>query len=329
MPSEFCLIVLVFVFQAIICSRQEKCAVLEFYPSEENVFLVPENQFVTVTFGMNISVCNNSNTTYKVIVQTLTNNGSLEYDGTIVYLTDTCVSIQPKAVRCITSTGPAELNRRVNRTHVGIRWEWQWKDAMFNNFTTMWKEIKMMVARPPQIIEFIDYGTRDHWKFRVKAHPTAVQKCVLTPSSLGGNKKKDVNCTLTGTPPNLLLTLYIDKEESSKSRQWALMLFTEKGSSDMFVFSTSSTDTMGLVVLAQMEWNMPGRGVTEASPPVEQGIPAFSISSKDVFSVLYTRCLRVDGDGCRVLVTDVVPCRVTNVPPNIVQHHSLFYNRHQ
>lgn len=122
-------------------------AVLEFYPSEENVFLVPENQFVTVTFGMNISVCNNSNTTYKVIVQTITSNGSLEYDGTIVYLTDTCVSIQPKAVRCITSTGPAELNRRVNRTHVGIRWEWQWKDAMFNNFTTMWKEIKMMVAR--------------------------------------------------------------------------------------------------------------------------------------------------------------------------------------
>lgn len=97
------------------------------------------------------------------------------------------------------------------------------------------------VVGPPQITEFIDYGTSEHWKFRVKAHSTAVQKCVLTPFSLGGNKKKDVNCTLTGTPPNLLLTLYVDKEESSKSRQWALMLFTEKSSSDMFVFSTSSS----------------------------------------------------------------------------------------
>ncbi|XP_025100849.1 uncharacterized protein LOC112568048 isoform X3 [Pomacea canaliculata] len=335
MSSLLYITFVLFLSQAIICSNQKTCSVLQFYHLEEDLLSIMEDHHINVTFGMNMSACNQSSQLYRVTVYTSTNNGSLEYDGSITFSKDECSGTRQKSVRCITSSGPAQLYRRVNRSHELIVWEWLWKDY---NFSTMRKELKLIVAYPPSVKsltvngqdaddsyilergqkveisclfdqgnppsnvwlsdehgkeiksyrgeqyldtsftancdqhpssvrcegnssensksvfflvrcrpqfidkapEIIDYETQEGWKFRVKAYSTKVQKCLLAPSVVGENKNKEVNCTLTGSPPSLVLTIVVDKEECSQSGHWALTVFNEKGSSDMLVFSVSS-----------------------------------------------------------------------------------------
>lgn len=121
-------------------------AVLEFYHLNESALSVSENRSANVTFGMNISACSHSNTPYKVKVYTRTKSGSLEYDGTVTYLRDTCTPTPNTSVRCITPTGPAELYRKVNRTHVAVEWNWLWKDIRFSNFTAMQQKLQLIVT---------------------------------------------------------------------------------------------------------------------------------------------------------------------------------------
>lgn len=113
---------------------------------EQNNLWVLENHFANVTFGINDLGCNHTNTLYKVTVLTRTRNGSLEYDGTITFLSDICAGTNLTSVRCISPTGPAELYRKFNRSHVEIRLEWVWKNTLFNNFTTKQKDLKLTVA---------------------------------------------------------------------------------------------------------------------------------------------------------------------------------------
>ncbi|XP_025103197.1 uncharacterized protein LOC112569589 [Pomacea canaliculata] len=101
----------------------QACAELTFHHFKEEDLSVVENHFFHVTFWVNMSTCKESNTSHKIIVHTRTKTGSLEYDGTITYWNDTCTERPGKSVRCISPTGPAELNRTVNRSHVQIEWE--------------------------------------------------------------------------------------------------------------------------------------------------------------------------------------------------------------
>lgn len=121
-------------------------AVLEFYQLKEESLSVLENHYASVMFGMNSSVCSQLDTAYRVMVNTRTRGDSIEYDGTVTYLGDTCTATPFTSVRCITPTGPAELHRRVNRSHVAVQWNWKWKDTRFSNFTTMRKELTVIVS---------------------------------------------------------------------------------------------------------------------------------------------------------------------------------------
>lgn len=122
-------------------------AVMDFYHLDKNVLSVLEDRFVNVTFGMSVSpACHQMNQSYRITVNTRTKSDSLEYDGTIVFWKNMCTYTYQTSTRCITPSGPAELYRKVNRSHVRIEWTWRDKDFRFGNFTSMRKELLLSVA---------------------------------------------------------------------------------------------------------------------------------------------------------------------------------------
>lgn len=113
---------------------------------ENNGLSIAENTFATVTFEIDSTTCNQPNTTYTITAGTRTVTGSLEYDGLVMfYSTDRCGAREGTSVRCITRTGPAEIRRKVNRTHVQMEWELTWKDAATGRFLTKQKELTLNV----------------------------------------------------------------------------------------------------------------------------------------------------------------------------------------
>lgn len=97
------------------------------------------------------------------------------------------------------------------------------------------------LSGPPQFLEkepeIIDGEDYESWRVRVKAHTTEIDKCLVIPFSLGENKNREVNCSLTGGPPDLLLTVIVNKKENERGGHWALSLHNERGSSDTLVFN--------------------------------------------------------------------------------------------
>ncbi|XP_025101155.1 uncharacterized protein LOC112568196 [Pomacea canaliculata] len=333
-----------FVIQAILCLKQEQCTVS--WHLQEKSLSVLENSFANVTFEMNSLACSESNMPYKVMVNTKTNSGDVEYDGTVTYLGDTCTATPFTSVRCITPTGPAELHRRVNRSHVAVEWNWKWKDTQFSSFTTMRKELAIAVLYPPGVTSltvngddvngnilvnesqevniscsfdkgnpptnFLLLNERGHelqvyrdeqtithslrlqcaedwptvkcegnasqknrsvsflvscppqfmakhpqvtagaayesWTLRVKAHTTEIENCLAIPLSLGENKNREVSCTLTGSPPELLLTVLVNNEDTrGMEGLWSLSFRNERGSSGTLVFTKPSSKYISLL----------------------------------------------------------------------------------
>lgn len=79
-------------------------------------------------------------------------------------------------------------------------------------------------------------GIYERWEFNIKAYTTVVDKCILVSLSSGENWRKEVNCTLTGDPPSLNLTVVI-LNDSITGENWSLNISIEGGLSETF-FST-------------------------------------------------------------------------------------------
>lgn len=97
---------------------------------------------------------------------------------------------------------------------------------------------KFFVGKP----QFIDKSPNVHpgiyqrWEFNIKAYTNVVDKCILASLSAGENWRKEVNCTLTGDPPNLKLTVVI-LNDSITGENWSLNISIEGGLSET-LFST-------------------------------------------------------------------------------------------
>lgn len=87
---------------------------------------------------------------------------------------------------------------------------------------------------PPQFVEnstkILNLSVSDTLTFRVKAHTTKLEMCFLIHASSEDEKVKEVNCTLQGSPPNLTLSLVLDKEAIVEKGKWMLVLRNEIGS---------------------------------------------------------------------------------------------------
>lgn len=114
-----------------------------------------ENAFINQTFWPCHDVLAQQNDDYYVIeVQTNWNNGKIEYDGRIVRWDNTCTIIHQKSVRCITETGPAELYRKINKSHMETEWTWTWKDFESKNLKRSQKKFKLKSDRKHMIFSF-------------------------------------------------------------------------------------------------------------------------------------------------------------------------------
>ncbi|XP_025102547.1 uncharacterized protein LOC112569090 isoform X2 [Pomacea canaliculata] len=97
--------------------------------------------------------------------------------------------------------------------------------------------VTILVKCRPQ---FVDKSTKtvdpgvDTVKFGVKAHTTAVNRCLLTSLTLQHNNTKEVNCILTGDPPDLVLSLQLERDDSFHGN-WTLTLSNDWGSSNTTV----------------------------------------------------------------------------------------------
>ncbi|XP_025100878.1 uncharacterized protein LOC112568070 isoform X2 [Pomacea canaliculata] len=95
--------------------------------------------------------------------------------------------------------------------------------------------------------QFVDKSTKivdpavDTVTFGVKAHTTAVKGCLLTSVSIKHYTEREVNCTLTGHPPDLVLSLPLEKEEDSLCGSWTLTLSNDWGSSNPIFFALNGS----------------------------------------------------------------------------------------
>lgn len=105
-----------------------------------------ENTFANVTFELDASACKDQNMLFTITTQTRTIDGSIEYDGSITSIfKGACIATHGTSVRCVTPTGPGELYRVVNRSHVQIEWQWKWIDKISGNFLLAQKGLKLNI----------------------------------------------------------------------------------------------------------------------------------------------------------------------------------------
>lgn len=120
---------------------------LEFFFFDENTGFINENDFVNISFWINTSECEEPNEEYYILEsQTKTNKGRLEYDGRIVLWNKSCTVILEESIRCTTETGPAELYRKVNRSHTEIEFLWSWKEYKTKQLRSEKKPLKLNVS---------------------------------------------------------------------------------------------------------------------------------------------------------------------------------------
>ncbi|XP_025101662.1 uncharacterized protein LOC112568551 [Pomacea canaliculata] len=340
---------LVFImFPVVTFSQTQACVKLTLVPLQENVISLLENSFLNVTFGIDASSCP-FRTSYAITVNTRTLDGKSEYDGSMTLLDGTCSDTRNTSVRCISPTGPGQLYRKVNRSHVQTQWEWKWKDPQSGRFMNNRKELNLNVLYTPSVIsmtingheansrqlinegqinisclfdkgnppadcslldrnrkqlhhlrsenlliysltvqcqdewpvlhcegkgsdknrsvsllvkcrpQFVDKHPKvisdteyEKWIFNVRAHTTKLESCFLSSLPLEENSNKEIKCTLTGDPPDLLLTVDLNKEDSDKEGEWTLSLLNEKGFSDPLVFSKISRSTNMILLMLRI-----------------------------------------------------------------------------
>ncbi|XP_025099899.1 uncharacterized protein LOC112567429 [Pomacea canaliculata] len=102
----------------------------------------------------------------------------------------------------------------------------------------------ILVKCRPQFVykstKIINHGV-DTVTFGVKAHTTAVNGCLLTLLTLQENNTREVNCILTGNPPDLVLSLQLERDDSFRGN-WTLILSNDWGSSNTtFIVLDEST----------------------------------------------------------------------------------------
>ncbi|XP_025102055.1 uncharacterized protein LOC112568790 [Pomacea canaliculata] len=136
------------VFLTVAYGHLEKCAVLEFLHLTENV-CIKQNDFVNLTFWLNTSGCETSDTVYILLVRVKTDTNIADDEGRLAVINGRCDVIIGQLLRCVSPAGPVELYRRVNRAHIQIEWRWWWKEN--GSFTDRKKILNITACAPSYV----------------------------------------------------------------------------------------------------------------------------------------------------------------------------------
>ncbi|XP_025100483.1 uncharacterized protein LOC112567849 isoform X2 [Pomacea canaliculata] len=162
-----------------VCSQQETCTDLNFYPHRNDVLYVNENDFVNLTFWFNVSACNQTNIVHKVTVHTKTTTG-IEYDGAVTYNNGKCTGRQ--SIQCITPTGPATLYKQVNRSHLLI--ELEFSSPPSDDLISLQK--KLNVLYPPDVTSLTVNGSEVSGNYLIDEFQEVSISCTFDPGNPPG-----------------------------------------------------------------------------------------------------------------------------------------------
>lgn len=83
--------------------------------------------------------------------------------------------------------------------------------------------------------------------FNITAHTKAIERCRLTPQALESISGKEVNCFLTGIPPDLLLTVQLFKDDNSFHGNWTLSVRNEIGVTSTTIYFDETGEYISLL----------------------------------------------------------------------------------
>lgn len=90
--------------------------------------------------------------------------------------------------------------------------------------------------------KIVDHDSYEIWTFNIKAHTKTIDRCLITKKALGEKSFMEVNCSTSGNPPDLVLTVFVDKKNMLERGHWTLTLRNDRGSS-----STTSSKYINIV----------------------------------------------------------------------------------
>ncbi|XP_025103278.1 uncharacterized protein LOC112569641 isoform X2 [Pomacea canaliculata] len=102
--------------------------------------------------------------------------------------------------------------------------------------STFNRSVSFLVRCPPRFVKesvkIVSSSVYEDVELDVKAYTTAVTGCVLTSLSSHKNTQRQINCSLSGSPPDLVLNFRLDNNDSN-IKEWILTLLSERGSASI------------------------------------------------------------------------------------------------
>ncbi|XP_025102747.1 uncharacterized protein LOC112569229 [Pomacea canaliculata] len=143
--ARFVAFAVVYLFALPFCCQGQE---LYFNSFEGDTVCVSENSYLKLSFWFNVSDCTET-ITYRLSVKTKTLNG-YEYDGRVLRENEKCVMKYNNSLRCVADDGPAELYKKINRSHVETTFEWSWKNCSSQKLEKSTRILKLNFSCNPE-----------------------------------------------------------------------------------------------------------------------------------------------------------------------------------
>lgn len=99
-----------------------------------------------------------------------------------------------------------------------------------------------MSSGSPRFLEAPDYANilDPQVTFSLRSHTTNISNCRVAKFTPRAGREKRVNCSISGSPPELLLTLPLHNQPWVEEGKWKLVIENELGTSETIITLSSS-----------------------------------------------------------------------------------------
>lgn len=116
-----------------------------------------------------------------------------------------------------------------------------WFYSIFKLLLIMHYVFKMS-SGSPRFLEAPDYANilDPQVTFSLRSHTTNISNCRVAKFTPRAGREKRVNCSISGSPPELLLTLLLHSQPWVEEGKWKLVIENELGTSETIITLSSS-----------------------------------------------------------------------------------------
>ncbi|PVD27360.1 hypothetical protein C0Q70_12516 [Pomacea canaliculata] len=104
------------------------------------------------------------------------------------------------------------------------------------------RSVAILVRCSPRFLEAPDYANilDPQVTFSLRSHTTNISNCRVAKFTPRAGREKRVNCSISGSPPELLLTLPLHNQPWVEEGKWKLVIENELGTSETIITLSSS-----------------------------------------------------------------------------------------